>query len=55
MKVEVWDSDVLSDDLIGEGVINLTKILDRPNHIENCINIFIVRIRGFNEKRKLQR
>lgn len=31
LKIEVWDKDVIDDDLVGEGFYNLTKAYNCPN------------------------
>jgi hypothetical protein len=35
MKVIVYDDDLGKDDLIGEGIYNLTQLYSMPNRTEN--------------------
>jgi Ca2+-dependent lipid-binding protein len=35
LKVQVWDDDTFSDDMIGEGTVNLTQCYQNPNRTEN--------------------
>jgi hypothetical protein len=38
LRVQVWDEDNISDDLIGEGTVNLNQLYSMPNRTENCTN-----------------
>jgi Ca2+-dependent lipid-binding protein len=35
LRVQVWDDDALSDDMIGEGNLNLTQLYQNPYRTEN--------------------
>jgi Ca2+-dependent lipid-binding protein len=37
LKIEIWDKDVIDDDLVGEGFLNLTKVYNCPNTPQNGI------------------
>jgi Ca2+-dependent lipid-binding protein len=36
LVVQVWDKDVVDDDLVGEGNINLSSVYNNPNVPKNC-------------------
>ena len=35
MKVELWDHDLIKDDFIGQGSLNLTQLYNYPSKTEN--------------------
>ena len=35
MNVQVWDKDTFSDDMVGEGTVNLNQLYGNPNRTEN--------------------
>lgn len=35
LRVQVWDDDTFSDDMIGEGTVNLAQCYQNPNRTEN--------------------
>jgi hypothetical protein len=37
MRVQVWDEDNLSDDIVGEGFIDLSPYMNNPGASRNCI------------------
>ena len=41
MRISVWDDDVGSDDLLGEGTVNLNQCYQNPNRTENGMSLFI--------------
>jgi Ca2+-dependent lipid-binding protein len=39
LKIEVWDKDIIDDDLVGEGFFNLTKVYNCANTPQNGMRI----------------
>ena len=37
LRIEVWDKDTFSDDLIGQGTVNMNQCYSNPNRTENCM------------------
>ena len=40
MKVELWDHDLIKDDFIGQGSLNLTQLYNYPSKTENRTYFF---------------
>lgn len=54
LTIQVWDKDVVDDDLVGEGTVNLSGVYANPNYPKNGNFWLIQRSSTFGTKARVQ-